>query len=59
VQTLNDKVLNALGVDKVPRVLVGNKIDLENERYYAPHCLLHWIGLLIASDKCQHKMHKL
>ena len=47
IKTLNDKILNAVGVDKVPRVLgmrmrfelassnlcaVGNKIDLEKER---------------------------
>jgi len=32
VKTLNDKILNAIGQDKVPRVLVGNKIDLSNSR---------------------------
>ena len=47
IKTLNDKILNAVGVDKVPRVLgtqrlfrepslyslaVGNKIDLDRER---------------------------
>ncbi|EGG21113.1 Ras GTPase [Cavenderia fasciculata] len=32
VKVLNDKILNALGTEKIPRVLVGNKRDLENER---------------------------
>ncbi|EFA80430.1 Ras GTPase [Heterostelium album PN500] len=32
VKVLNDKILNALGTEKIPRVLVGNKSDLEGER---------------------------
>jgi Ras family protein len=32
VKTINDKLLNALGTQKVPRVLVGNKTDLHLER---------------------------
>eukprot|EP01132_Coremiostelium_polycephalum_P004281 gene4281-5355_t len=32
VKVLNDKILNSLGTEKIPRVLVGNKSDLENER---------------------------
>nr|AVV26989.1 Rheb [Andalucia godoyi] len=32
LKTINDKILNAHGSDKVPRVLVGNKTDLEVER---------------------------
>eukprot|EP01027_Heterolobosea_sp_BB2_P015426 GEZU01022065.1.p1 GENE.GEZU01022065.1~~GEZU01022065.1.p1 ORF type:complete len:170 (+),score=20.74 GEZU01022065.1:322-831(+) len=32
IETLNEKILNSMGVDKVPRVLVGNKIDLDLER---------------------------
>eukprot|EP01133_Synstelium_polycarpum_P002264 gene2264-2566_t len=32
VKVLNDKILNALGTEKTPRVLVGNKSDLEGER---------------------------
>lgn len=32
VKIINDKILNALGTDKVPRVLVGNKKDLSHER---------------------------
>jgi len=31
VKIINDKILNALGTDKVPRVLVGNKRDLIGE----------------------------
>lgn len=33
VKIINDKILNSLGTDKVPRVLVGNKKDLHYERY--------------------------
>lgn len=33
VNIINDKILNALGVDSVPRVLVGNKTDLIYDRY--------------------------
>jgi len=32
VNLINDKILNALGVDSVPRVLVGNKTDLIYDR---------------------------
>ncbi|GAM18428.1 hypothetical protein SAMD00019534_016030 [Acytostelium subglobosum LB1] len=32
IKVLNDKILNALGTEKIPRVLVGNKSDLEGER---------------------------
>ncbi len=32
VKVLNEKILNALGTEKVPRVLVGNKTDLILER---------------------------
>lgn len=32
VKIINEKILNALGTDKVPRVLVGNKKDLTYER---------------------------
>jgi len=32
VKVINDKILNACGTDKVPRVLVGNKSDLILER---------------------------
>ena len=32
VKILNEKILNALGTEKVPRVLVGNKTDLILER---------------------------
>ena len=32
VKILNDKILNALGTDNVPRVLVGNKSDLRRDR---------------------------
>jgi len=32
VKVVNDKILNANGTDKVPRVLVGNKSDLILER---------------------------
>lgn len=32
VKVINDKILNALGSDNVPRVLVGNKTDLTAER---------------------------
>uniref|UniRef100_A0A6B2LKS8 Uncharacterized protein n=1 Tax=Arcella intermedia TaxID=1963864 RepID=A0A6B2LKS8_9EUKA len=32
VKVINDKILNALGTDYVPRVLVGNKTDLYIER---------------------------
>jgi GTPase SAR1 family protein len=33
ISILNDKILNALGTEKVPRVIVGNKTDLILERY--------------------------
>lgn len=32
VKIINDKILNALGADSVPRVLVGNKKDLIYDR---------------------------
>eukprot|EP00026_Physarum_polycephalum_P018113 Phypoly_transcript_19580.p1 GENE.Phypoly_transcript_19580~~Phypoly_transcript_19580.p1 ORF type:complete len:186 (+),score=22.38 Phypoly_transcript_19580:54-611(+) len=32
VRTLNDRILNACGTEKIPRVLVGNKSDLVLER---------------------------
>jgi len=32
VKILNEKILNALGTEKVPRVMVGNKTDLILER---------------------------
>merc|ERR1711916_63712 len=32
VKIVNDKILNAIGADKTPRVLVGNKADLVQER---------------------------
>jgi len=32
VKVVNDKILNALGTDAIPRVLVGNKTDLIYER---------------------------
>jgi len=32
VKTLNDKILNETGLEKVPRVLVANKSDLTSER---------------------------
>jgi len=32
ISILNDKILNALGTEKVPRVIVGNKTDLILER---------------------------
>lgn len=32
VKGLNEKILNAIGADKAPRVLVGNKSDLHMER---------------------------
>jgi len=32
VKVINDKILNAVGADSVPRVLVGNKADLGSER---------------------------
>lgn len=32
VKIINDKILNYLGTEKVPRVLVGNKKDLHYER---------------------------
>jgi len=32
IKTLNDKILNACGTEKVPRVLLGNKYDLDQER---------------------------
>eukprot|EP01111_Echinosteliopsis_oligospora_P003054 TRINITY_DN1491_c0_g2_i1.p1 TRINITY_DN1491_c0_g2~~TRINITY_DN1491_c0_g2_i1.p1 ORF type:complete len:186 (+),score=34.19 TRINITY_DN1491_c0_g2_i1:39-596(+) len=32
VKVINDKILNACGAEKVPRVLVGNKCDLALER---------------------------
>mmetsp|Transcript_8095 Transcript_8095/g.11143 ORF Transcript_8095/g.11143 Transcript_8095/m.11143 type:complete len:188 (+) Transcript_8095:133-696(+) len=32
LRLINDKILNALGTDKVPRVLVANKTDLESDR---------------------------
>jgi GTPase SAR1 family protein len=32
VKIINDKLLNSLGTEKVPRVLVGNKTDLRHER---------------------------
>eukprot|EP01103_Thecamoeba_quadrilineata_P003330 TRINITY_DN13121_c0_g1_i1.p1 TRINITY_DN13121_c0_g1~~TRINITY_DN13121_c0_g1_i1.p1 ORF type:complete len:185 (-),score=31.11 TRINITY_DN13121_c0_g1_i1:69-623(-) len=32
IKTLNDKILNACGTEKVPRVLLGNKCDLDKER---------------------------
>jgi len=32
IKALNDKILNSLGTEKIPRVLVGNKSDLVNER---------------------------
>ncbi|PRP82116.1 Ras GTPase [Planoprotostelium fungivorum] len=32
IKSINDKILNALGADKVPRVIVGNKTDLFSER---------------------------
>eukprot|EP01114_Cavostelium_apophysatum_P005422 TRINITY_DN1638_c0_g1_i1.p1 TRINITY_DN1638_c0_g1~~TRINITY_DN1638_c0_g1_i1.p1 ORF type:complete len:185 (+),score=35.83 TRINITY_DN1638_c0_g1_i1:124-678(+) len=32
IKLLNDKILNALGTPKVPRVIVGNKTDLIMER---------------------------
>jgi Ras family protein len=35
LKSLNSKLVNLMGTDMVPRVLVGNKIDLEDggERY--------------------------
>eukprot|EP01103_Thecamoeba_quadrilineata_P006968 TRINITY_DN1672_c0_g1_i1.p1 TRINITY_DN1672_c0_g1~~TRINITY_DN1672_c0_g1_i1.p1 ORF type:complete len:202 (+),score=24.54 TRINITY_DN1672_c0_g1_i1:49-606(+) len=32
IKILNDKILNACGTEKVPRVLLGNKCDLDVER---------------------------
>ncbi|KAN0022839.1 hypothetical protein ACTFIV_001992 [Dictyostelium citrinum] len=32
IKVLNDKILSSLGAEKIPRVLVGNKSDLDNER---------------------------
>jgi small GTP-binding protein len=32
LKVINEKILNALGTEKVPRVLVGNKTDLHMER---------------------------
>nr|AVV26995.1 Rheb [Colponema vietnamica] len=32
VKIINEKLLNLIGTDRVPRVLVGNKIDLDDER---------------------------
>jgi len=32
IVSLNDKILNALGIEKVPRLLLGNKCDLNMER---------------------------
>ncbi|EGC39478.1 Ras GTPase [Dictyostelium purpureum] len=32
VKVLNDKILNSLGMEQIPRVLVGNKSDLTGER---------------------------
>nr|AVV26993.1 Rheb1 [Colponema sp.] len=32
VKVINEKLLNLIGTDRVPRVLVGNKMDLEYER---------------------------
>lgn len=32
IKILNDKILNACGTDNIPRVLVGNKADLIQER---------------------------
>eukprot|EP01101_Sappina_pedata_P010280 TRINITY_DN6437_c0_g1_i1.p1 TRINITY_DN6437_c0_g1~~TRINITY_DN6437_c0_g1_i1.p1 ORF type:complete len:194 (-),score=56.74 TRINITY_DN6437_c0_g1_i1:3-560(-) len=32
IKTLNDKILNACGTEKVPRILLGNKCDLHVER---------------------------
>eukprot|EP01117_Protostelium_nocturnum_P017129 TRINITY_DN691_c0_g1_i1.p1 TRINITY_DN691_c0_g1~~TRINITY_DN691_c0_g1_i1.p1 ORF type:complete len:184 (+),score=38.22 TRINITY_DN691_c0_g1_i1:187-738(+) len=32
IKIVNDKILNAIGTDKVPRVIVGNKTDLFAER---------------------------
>lgn len=32
IKILNEKILNALGTEKVPRVIVGNKTDLILER---------------------------
>jgi len=36
VKLINDKILNALGTDSVPRVLVGNKKDLLYDRQVTP-----------------------
>lgn len=32
-KAINDKILNAIGTNKIPRVLVGNKTDLAANRY--------------------------
>jgi GTPase SAR1 family protein len=32
IQTLNDKILNITGNEKIPRIIVANKVDLDNQR---------------------------
>jgi len=32
IKLINEKILNAIGATKVPRILVGNKTDLDGER---------------------------
>ena len=34
INSINTKILSGCGVDKVPRVVVANKCDLETQRYF-------------------------
>jgi GTPase SAR1 family protein len=54
VKIINDKILNALGTDKVPRVLVGNKKDLSHERsvLFSLSFLLNVLGFFFPKKNC-------
>jgi GTPase SAR1 family protein len=47
VKIINDKILNALGNDSVPRVLVGNKTDLIYDRFNSSLLLFTLVGLYL------------